>query len=490
MDRLAADMNVDRLDLFQRWWATANESPTGKSDCATPNAFCNCETGIDVGLSKINGFPYQCPRAEGEQSILDPFENEANGYNAIAFVNRFDLADKNSGANCGEYRIVFAKNSGFKQRYQEAPANANRNLIIFEALVPNPDRQAGTDKDGPFAKLAGCRPIVEFWLGLSNPEMSTAARGEALHDFFLFGLPKDNVDPVVQARHYAGGPASGQIRTNQFMDGTWTLREFKTQGDRIVPATVKSNPGNDLLSSFGSDDRRKRELEDYLATEDALNSIRGVGSDPAAERNAFTFAFATPAALDHLNSFDSMAQSETIGDVTVAFESCSSTCPLRQRLDAALNAAGSKLVADVVVRRIRTQTCAGCHSYSNGDEGLEIDCPDGWAEHKLCASDGSNRHGIWPDTLGGDPGFTHVSENESGEIGTDKEVFNLADLPEVSLDELQKIRSKRISHLSYMGPDGDDSRHKISNTLKFVLMPPRFENMVLYLNQFDLPQGN
>ncbi len=40
-----------------------------------------------------------------------------------------------------------------------------------------------------------------------------------------------------------------------------------------------------------------------------------------------------------------------------------------------------------------------------------------------------------------------------------------------------------------MGPDGNDSRYKISDTLKFVLMPPRFENMVLYLNRPPLGSG-
>ena len=67
--------------------------------------------------------------------------------------------------------------------------------------------------------------------------MSTDARGKALHDFFLKGLPKDSIakgmpkddiGPIVHTGHYAGGPASGQIRTNQFMEGSWTLREFKT----------------------------------------------------------------------------------------------------------------------------------------------------------------------------------------------------------------------------------------------------------------------
>ena len=125
-------------------------------------------------------------------------------------------------------------------------------------------------------------------------------------------------------------------------------------------------------------------------------------------------------------------------------------------------------------------------SYSNGDKKLEVVCPEGWPD-KFCYGEGPGRRGIWPDTLGPDGGFTHVSENEPGECGTDKEVSDLAKLPEVNLDELREIRSERISHLSYMGPDGNDSRYKISDTLKLVLMPARFENMVLYLNSFDPP---
>ena len=149
-----------------------------------------------------------------------------NGYTAIAFINRFDLADKQSGRHCGEFRIVFAKNSGFTQE-----GTGDRNLIIFEALVPNPSPdprgEPTPDKPfaNPFARLEGCRPIVEFWLNLSNTDMTTADRGRALHDFFLNGLPKDaiarmpknDIGPIVNTRHYAGGPASGQIRTNQFM---------------------------------------------------------------------------------------------------------------------------------------------------------------------------------------------------------------------------------------------------------------------------------
>ena len=60
--------------------------------------------------------------------LENPFGLDNDGDTAIAFVNRFDLADKHSGSHCGEYRIIFAKNSGFTRKEE-------RNLIIFEALV-------------------------------------------------------------------------------------------------------------------------------------------------------------------------------------------------------------------------------------------------------------------------------------------------------------------------------------------------------------------
>jgi len=507
MDKLAADMHVDRLTLFRRWWDTALKIPSEISDRAT-NVFCNSGTEAvyndlsEIDLSEINGFPYQCPRAEGNESGRDPFNNEAcppcrnpTGYSAIAFVNRFDLADKDRGRHCGEFRIVFARNSGFTQ-------NIRRNLIIFEALVPNPSpphprKDATSD---PFANLEGCRPIVEFWLNLSNTDMTTAARGKALHDFFLKGLPKDSIakglperaiGPIVDTHHYAGGPRSGQIRTNQFMDGSWTLREFKTYGGSIVPATVKSNPGNDLFSSFAPGDPRKQELEDYLVTKDALANLRGIGSQESAEaeNDIFTFAFGlTTAGLDHLNSFDSQEGKPDLGDVVEAFKHCNAPCPLEKRINGALKDAGSKLDAKTIVHRIRTQTCAGCHHYSNEDRELKVSCPEGWPD-KLCFTEGPDRLGIWPSTLGasvsGIGGFTHVSEETPRESGLDKDVFDLASLKAITPENLRAIRSKRISHLSYKGPDGD--RYRISDTLKLVLMPPRFENMVLYLNRFTPP---
>lgn len=475
MQNLADDMRVDKLTLFRSWWDTANDKPD--------NVFCN-------STNRINGFPYQCPRKEGGQAALDPFDcaDVCAGYTAIAFSNRFDLADKDRGQHCGEFRIVFARNSGFGAE-KNCHEHRDRNLIIFEALVPNPRPPYSPVKPAPeniFVNLAGCRPIVEFWLGLSEPAMSTTARGTALRDFFLKGLPYDGVGPVVDARNYAGGPASGQIRTNQFMEQGWTLREFKTLGGRIVPTSVKSNPGNSLFS----DDRRKIELANYLVRKDTLDLLRGLKSPKGltGERSVFTFAFGlTAPGLDHLNSFESDADERMNGDVLFVYEDfhdCSKNpnCIEKKLTDALLG--NSPLNAENIIRRIRTQTCAGCHHYSNGDAGLGIVCPDGWAKRDaaLCFFDRNGVHlGIWPQTLGQ---FTHVSEVEV-ERGKDNEVSSdFGRLERITPDTLRRIRSSRISHLDYEGPDGEGKRYRISNTLKLVLMPPRFENMILYLNEF------
>ena len=172
MDRLAKDMGVDKLDLFRQWWDTANIAPGLRND--RDNIFCNSESKQENGFSQKNGFPYRCPReshsgrgdGEGLQATLDPFSGEndsthpewINAYTAIAFSNRFDLANR-QGEDCGEFRIVFARNKGFEDV-------DGRNLINFEARVPNPDDQ--------LRNLDGCRWIVEFWRHLSDPKMCTA----------------------------------------------------------------------------------------------------------------------------------------------------------------------------------------------------------------------------------------------------------------------------------------------------------------------------
>ena len=118
-----------RLALFRRWWDTANKFLTEHEGArAPPMSFAIPRPNRRTRIIDKNGFSYRCPRAEGKQAFVDPyFDNEpqmADAYTAIAFSNRFDLADRDSGRHCGEFRIVFAKNSGLSK--QVTPIYRNR----------------------------------------------------------------------------------------------------------------------------------------------------------------------------------------------------------------------------------------------------------------------------------------------------------------------------------------------------------------------------
>ena len=91
---------------------------------------------------------------------------------------RFDLAPPN-GQTCGQYRIVFGKGVG------QAPLTTagnqdvfNRNLIIFEAVLPNPQPSKG---------LLGCGPVMEYWQSLSSLA-DPGQRAAKLDQFFFTGV--------------------------------------------------------------------------------------------------------------------------------------------------------------------------------------------------------------------------------------------------------------------------------------------------------------
>ena len=513
MERLAGDVHVDKLPLFRRWWDTARKSP-GLAGDAT-NVFCDSQSKEVDSLSKKNGFPYRCPREEGLQADADPFADDAprasiddcdksldaasslsprsqneDGYTAIAFSNRFDLADKDFGLHCGEYRIIFAKNSGFRKKDEDGGLikSDDRNLIIFEALVPNPRPPEFPEPTtgNMYINLKGCRPIVEFWRSLSNPKMSTLCRGKALRDFFMEGLPHEGIGRVVDTRNYAGGPTSGQIRTNQFMENEWTLREFKTYGGSIVPATVKSNPGTDFFKSEDPHkaDPRKIELAAYLVRKDTLDNLRGLDElkGLAGERNIYSFAFnTTTPSLDHLNSFESNERTSD-GDVVEAFD----TCKLKESC--------KDVIADSISAALKNRRLLRRISFTESELKLALDAittatstrTSRWLVLRvgrlsiyISIARVTMRYGRLHLAVRRTSrrGFTHVAEDDCEE-GKD---IKLPEPPR-TLANFESVHPARISRLSYMGPDGECSRYKISDTLKLVLMPPRLENMILYLN--------
>jgi hypothetical protein len=416
MQQLAARGGVKKLDLFRQWWDAAGQA-SGKlglgphcDDESAPQG----EVAKSTATSTRNGFPYRCPRLERFEASSDPFADESapEGYSAIAFSNRFDLigADvpdpkrpwRMVTPDCGEYRIVFARNSG-KRDSEKNVSEWNRNLIIFEARVPNPEPTAG---------VRGCRPILDFWHRLSDKTIGASARGKLLRDFYLKGLPRYHVGPVVDIAHYTFG--AGQIRTNQFLHNDsgadapfdWTLREFKAvvQSDgrlRIVPDTVKNSPGNDLFRSGSVDPRVASLALDIRAQIGRLLGAAGPANG-AGDINSIGFSLST-AGASAFEGDESDPDRVKLGDVSAAFMP---NPVLSATIQDALNAAGSNLTPLNVVNRIRTQTCAGCHHYSgNSYDGPSADLGAG---------------AVWPDKaaqLNEDPehpamDFTHVSERD------------------------------------------------------------------------------
>jgi hypothetical protein len=321
------------LALFQQWWDTQRPGPgLGLGpNCSSP------------GIANMNGLPYTCPRAEGNQATVDPFINPAtnpNAYIPVGLFNRFDLASA-SGADCGEYRIVFAKRSGLTNP-------ADRNLVIFEAVLPNPNPALG---------LEGCRPVANFWSGLSSdPDVNS--RATRLRDFYFLGLP--GFMPILHIDNLGNRAGStGQVRTNQFMQADWMLREFKIRRDcaagpcvvQFIPVTVKTNAGGTLFNPGSR----------HALAADFQNAVFPAQVPSLAVNDINRFSLSVP---DAFNSGQSNSQHPMENHYVNQFGTAAS--PFRANIQGKLSAIASPLTPDNMVARAQALSCAGCHQHSNG----------------------------------------------------------------------------------------------------------------------------
>lgn len=345
MERLASESGphkISKEQLFQQWWDTANPKTAFNLSFGGPN----CTSG-----GQLNNFPFTCPRNEGQQAIQFPFGPATDAtYTAIALSNRFDLTTppEKAGTDCGEYRIVFERNSG-------ATSPTNRNLIIFEAVLPNPHPEPHS--------LKGCRAIQDFWEDLSAPGLPVATRAKLLHEFYYRGLPHAHVQPVVLAKHYGAATpsAEGQIRTNQFMGGsnpqTWMLRQFHivqdAQGMKIIPVTVATNPPASLLDETVSQPLGASFRNDFL------NQVGPLGV-PSTVTNAIdTISMEIASQYDDGESIESGPP-----PLAMDFKTAFANSPTFRAAIQAKLGSGSPLTADDIIARAQTQTCAGCHRLS------------------------------------------------------------------------------------------------------------------------------
>ncbi|MDC3962713.1 FG-GAP repeat domain-containing protein [Polyangium jinanense] len=358
LDALAAQSGVPGvtgLSLFEQLWDTQNPKPGTTSGP-------HCDDQITNKQTSLNGFSYPCRTTEGGQASAPA--TEITHYTAIGLFNRFDLAPAN-GAHCGEYRVIFARTSG-----------GGRNLVNFEAVLPNPRPEIG---------LEGCRPVANFWRDLSS-NSNVASRAALLHDFYFDGLP--GVSPVIHVDNYGNTGLrrpTGQVRTNQFMQGPWSLREFALQKScpaagcalKFVPVTDKVNPFGALFGPNSIEPRRQA-FQDHFVSQ--LESL--------AVPDINLFVYQVP---DIFNAGDSVSQAPSANDYTAQFGGGGA---FGTAIQAKLLALGSNLTPTQIVARAEALSCGGCHQLSNGTNlggGL-----------------------TWPSSLG----FVHVSEfQEAGPEG-------------------------------------------------------------------------
>jgi hypothetical protein len=369
LDQLVAQSGVSgltALGLFQQWWDTQNPAPG-------LGAGPHCDDATDAsGQPVLNAYPYGCrpDPAEGLEATSDPFANPnaPEAYLPIGLFNRFDVAPAD-GSHCGEHRIVYARRSG-------VTSGINRNLVIFEAVLPNPHAAQG---------LKGCHVIAKFWADLTK-EPDVMRRADLLERFYFRGLA--NVGPVVHVDNFGSNPlGAGQVRTNQFMQPAagpkiWALREFKVRrtcgaaactGLQMVPVTDKVNPFGPLFSPIGTHSRTA-EFQQHLTSQVAslaASSVMGIDMKVP----------------DAYNTGQSLASGSTENDYVAQFGTEPSD--FRAAIDDALLTLGSVLDADDIVSRAEALSCAGCHQLSNN------------------ASLGGGL--VWPSSLG----FTHVTERET-----------------------------------------------------------------------------
>jgi hypothetical protein len=380
LDQLVAQSGVPgmtALQLFHQWWDTQNPAPGLGGDH-------HCNTEVDgEGNPILNGYPYGCRAAatqeEGLESASNPFvSNDPAEYLPIGLFNRFDLAPAN-GAHCGEHRIVYARRSGISN-------SSNRNLIIFEANLPNPMPGLG---------LIACLPIVKLWADLSK-ESSIEKRASALEKLYFQGAP--SFPPVIHVNHFGNNAAgAGQIRTNQFMQTAvtprvWLLREFKLVRTcsasactalEMVPATVKGNPFGPLFSPAGTHPQTAAFQQHFLT------QLQRLSANTLARIDMVTpDVFNTGQALENASIENNYVAQ--LGTDPSAF---------RTAIQDGLTTLGSSLTPDEIVGRAQALSCAGCHRLNANPNTPGVPPIGGGL--------------TWPSSLG----FTHITETATQVVG-------------------------------------------------------------------------
>jgi hypothetical protein len=308
-------------------------------------------------------------------------EGAADFFAPLALVNRFDLAPSDR-STCGEYRVVYAKQSG-----RTDPQD--RVFLIFEAALFNSSNSLST-----------CRPAAELWAGL--PRLDAQARKTRLASFYFEGV--GGLPPAIDVAHLgaSGGDCRyaghcGQIRLGQGMQAPFEFRQFR------------------LEASLDNLERANR-LE-VVPTADSQSPRPQLWDLPSTDPSASTFYRELAEAVPELSTANAAAmrlrlsasgdsgESAISGDASPNFAErlakspASEAMSLRSTLTPSLTPdpacpSDDQPTSDSIVQRVTALTCAGCHAPEQVlAPGRKLGCGN-----------------IWPKSLG----ETHI--NELGEL--------------------------------------------------------------------------
>jgi hypothetical protein len=264
---------------------------------------------------------------------------------AIGVINRFDMAPAN-GANCGQYRVIFAKRSS---------SAFDRLHLIFEPVLPNPEPSRG---------LAGCRPVAQFWADLSAVS-SIAERRARLERFFFSGL--DGFAPVLHPDHLSvasGGGIRTMHNSGDLLANRFYQFHLEKRGDHLVaePGVLENMPPGTFFDATNSTPAAKRFREVFvanvrnLATEDENLASMNIPRE-------FLLAESNPGGSELDVIFEIPFITGRFSAEGIAFSS---------RISAELRKAGSRLSPLDAVTRANHLSCTGCHFFRGNVGGTEF----------------------------------------------------------------------------------------------------------------------
>ncbi|MGJ8725265.1 MAG: hypothetical protein ACSHYB_11965 [Roseibacillus sp.] len=154
---------------------------------------------------------------------LDPLDLQNAPFRLTAIVNRVDLRSGSgyTSGDAGEARFVFCA--------YDLDTGAHLPMtVIFEYGVP----------------LSGCRQIKQWaqqWQALTSDSLGSPTFNPALEDLMLF------VSLANSDSSKPNGSALNQLRSNNFLGGPWTMREWQITGSGVAPndlteVTTKQTP--------------------------------------------------------------------------------------------------------------------------------------------------------------------------------------------------------------------------------------------------------